>query len=94
MGATDTIIGTDMIEGQGEILGAGGEHAPHIASITTTKLAERRVTEHHVIGVAGSHRLTVETLEGLVETGDQGAVDFTHGQTPCCAMGIERLPAR
>jgi hypothetical protein len=76
-----------MIEGQGKILGPRGQHAPHVTGIATAKLAERRVTEHHIIGVAGRHGFGIQALESLVETGDQGAVGFTHLRVPwMCAM--------
>jgi len=58
------------------------ERIQFLAGLLAAQLTERRITEHHVIGVAGGHGLGIQPLEGLVETGDQGVVGITHGQTP------------
>src|SRR5471032_568937 len=51
MGTTGTLIAAHVVEGQGEVLGASSEYAPHVTGIAATQLAECRVTEHHVLGV-------------------------------------------
>jgi hypothetical protein len=80
--AAGDFVAAHTVEGQGKILGPGGEHAPHVAGITPAQLAERRVAEHHVVGVAGAHGLGIKTLEGTVELGDQGVMGIAHGLVP------------
>ncbi|MNF43066.1 hypothetical protein D3C76_417210 [compost metagenome] len=82
MGATGTIIGADVVECQGEILGTGGEHPPHVAGIPATQFTERRITEYHVIGITGVHGLGIQPLKRLIEPGNQCAVGVTHAQAP------------
>ncbi|MNG02614.1 hypothetical protein D3C84_856490 [compost metagenome] len=83
-------VGTHAVEGQGKILGPGGEHPPHVAGIAPAQLAKGRITEHHVLGVAGAHGLGIQPLEGLIELSDQGAVGVIHGQAP----GNRKVPGR
>ena len=63
-------IGLNLIEGEAEILGPRGQHAPHIGGVVTAQYAKYRIAEHYVIGVALAHRLRIKLCKRLVKTRD------------------------
>ncbi|MNI93126.1 hypothetical protein D3C73_1510260 [compost metagenome] len=82
MGTAAAFVAANAVEGQGKVLCPGGEHPPHVTRIAAVQFAERGVAEHHVVGVTGAHGVGIQTLEGLIELGDQGVVVITHGRRP------------
>ncbi|MNJ66310.1 hypothetical protein D3C77_623770 [compost metagenome] len=82
VGAAAEVIGLDAVEAQAELLGATGEHAPHVGRLLAIEVGEHRIAEMHVRAVALGHGLGVQALEGLVEAGDEFGVGVSHGATP------------
>ncbi|MNJ63888.1 hypothetical protein D3C77_598150 [compost metagenome] len=76
------LISAHAVKGQGEVLGAGDQHAPHVASVFTTQGTKGRVTENDVIAVARHHGFCIQALESLVEAIDQSRVDSAHEAGP------------
>jgi CRP-like cAMP-binding protein len=73
------VVGADLAEFDHEIAGVADQHFPHRADLGGVEVAERRIGEPRVVGIAGLHAAEVEVLETRVEPGDQNFVWMHNG---------------
>ena len=70
VGGPRIAIGRVLGEVHAEILGAAGQHAPHVSGLGSAELAEGGVLEAAVRRVLPGHRLAVVAVERLVQLPD------------------------